>query len=103
MEESLKLFRQLEAHPFLSRSRFVLFMNKKDIFSRKITQNPLSNYFADYKGTIILQGTTMEEGLEFLKGKFLEDIERPIDCVYTNGIDAQNLDDVIASITKTIS
>ncbi|KAJ3319533.1 hypothetical protein HDV06_006266 [Boothiomyces sp. JEL0866] len=48
MLDSLVLFDQIVNHPTLKTQNFLLFLNKKDIYEKKIKKVLLSKYFPDY-------------------------------------------------------
>ncbi len=50
MVESLQLFEEILNTQYLKGASMILFLNKKDVFSEKIGQFPLANYFPEYKG-----------------------------------------------------
>lgn len=47
---SLKLFRETLGYSELGNASFILFLNKKDIFTHKIKHSPLKRYFPRYDG-----------------------------------------------------
>ena len=51
MEESLTLFGSIVNSAWFTRTSIVLFLNKIDIFRRKLLQVPLERYYPDYEGT----------------------------------------------------
>jgi GTPase SAR1 family protein len=50
MHESLQVFRELCESEVLQGAAVILFLNKRDIFAKKIKKTPLTVCFADYKG-----------------------------------------------------
>ena len=52
MVDSIVLFQEMVNHKMLSQKPFILFLNKKDIFLRKIKTKHIIDYFPNYKGTI---------------------------------------------------
>jgi len=50
MHESLQVFRELCESEVLQGAAVILFLNKRDIFAKKIKRTPLTVCFADYKG-----------------------------------------------------
>jgi guanine nucleotide-binding protein subunit alpha len=50
MEESLTLFGSIVNSAWFTRTSIVLFLNKIDIFRRKLQQVPLERYYPDYEG-----------------------------------------------------
>jgi guanine nucleotide-binding protein G(i) subunit alpha len=52
MEESLTLFGSIVNSAWFTRTSIVLFLNKIDIFRRKLLTVPLERYYPDYAGTL---------------------------------------------------
>ena len=50
MKESLKLFESIFNHLFFSKTAFILFLSKKDLFAEKISKSPLTICFPEYTG-----------------------------------------------------
>jgi guanine nucleotide-binding protein G(i) subunit alpha len=53
MEESLTLFGSIVNSAWFTRTSIVLFLNKIDIFRRKLLTVPLERYYPDYEGNPI--------------------------------------------------
>ena len=51
MEESLTLFGSIVNSAWFTRTSIVLFLNKIDIFRKKLLTVPLERYYPDYEGT----------------------------------------------------
>jgi transposase-like protein len=52
MSDALVLFDQMSNHPLLSKIDFILFLNKRDIYAKKVKQIPIAKFFPEYKGTL---------------------------------------------------
>ena len=54
MSEALKLFKDITNYPCFADgdTAIVLFLNKKDLFEKKIQKVPLNVYFKEYKGIL---------------------------------------------------
>ena len=52
MHESLKLFSSICNYKCFATTPFILFLNKMDIFKKKITHSPLSQCFPNYTGKL---------------------------------------------------
>lgn len=52
MEESLTLFGSIVNSAWFTRTSIVLFLNKIDIFRKKLLTVPLERYYPDYEGTV---------------------------------------------------
>jgi hypothetical protein len=50
MVDSLVLFENMVNHKLLTKCRFILFMNKKDVYEKKIKTKNIVDYFPNYKG-----------------------------------------------------
>lgn len=50
MHESMKLFESICNNKWFVETSIILFLNKKDLFERKINSSPLTICFPDYKG-----------------------------------------------------
>lgn len=50
MEISLALFSTIVSYPGFSKTSFILFLNKKDIFEEKILSSHLSTFYPEYSG-----------------------------------------------------
>lgn len=50
MKDALKLFKFIGNHPLLATSGLIMFLNKKDLFQKKIQKSKLSVHFTDYTG-----------------------------------------------------
>ncbi|KAJ3256081.1 hypothetical protein HK103_005764 [Boothiomyces macroporosus] len=73
MADSLVLFEQICNHPLLVKNNFVLFLNKRDLFERKVKTIPISSTFPEYDGPHSLtvgKPGSFSKGLAFFKKKF---------------------------------
>jgi guanine nucleotide-binding protein G(i) subunit alpha len=52
MSDSLVLFDQMSNHPLLTNIDIILFLNKRDIYSKKVKKVPISKYFPEYQGNL---------------------------------------------------
>jgi GTPase SAR1 family protein len=68
MMEALKLFDDVCNSPFLSKVAFILFLNKKDLFSEKVKTVPISKFFPDFDAKLDF---SYSDGAAFFKDKFL--------------------------------
>lgn len=48
--ESLVLFESITNSRWFLRTSIILFLNKTDLFRKKIPKSPLEKYFTDYSG-----------------------------------------------------
>ncbi|RKP21588.1 G-alpha-domain-containing protein [Rozella allomycis CSF55] len=96
--ESLVLFESIVNSRWFQNSSIVLFLNKMDIFEKKIQVSPINKYFPEY------QGTTFDEGVEFIKEKFLA-LNTSNLMIYphlTCATDTKQIEHIFAAVQDTI-
>jgi guanine nucleotide-binding protein G(i) subunit alpha len=59
MEESLQLFGSIVNSAWFTRTSIVLFLNKIDIFRKKLLTVPLDRYYPDYEGILLQIGVEL--------------------------------------------
>ncbi|XP_059146666.1 guanine nucleotide-binding protein G(o) subunit alpha-like isoform X2 [Physella acuta] len=100
LQDSLQAFIEISNSPFLDKTEFILFLNKKDIFASKIKSTPLSICFQEYKGS-----QSLEASLKHVKEQFLQN--KPSQKqVYTHvscAIDVPHMKDLLASVIDCIA
>ncbi|KAJ3366570.1 hypothetical protein HDU91_001791 [Kappamyces sp. JEL0680] len=80
MADSLVLFEQMANHTMLKKKDFVLFLNKRDLFEKKIKKIPLSQYFPDYTGRSAAADLpagkegSVSQGIKYIEKKFRSQI-----------------------------
>jgi len=79
MHESLKLFKEICNSKWFTDTSMILFLNKKDLFEKKIQRIDLKVTFPEYGG-----GCNYENALTFIKDKFLAQNENPKKHIYTH-------------------
>ncbi|KAJ6231793.1 guanine nucleotide-binding protein g(o) subunit alpha [Anaeramoeba flamelloides] len=79
MHESLLLFEEITSSRWFRESSFILFLNKVDLFKKKIKKFKLKTCFPKYKGK-----NNFEEASEYIKSKFLEKIKDKEQKIYTH-------------------
>ena len=101
MQESLKLFKSICNNKWFVGTSIVLFLNKTDIFEKKIKLQPLTVCFPEYDGP-----NTREDSIAFIKMKFQDmSKERITKNMYTHltcAIDTQNIQWVFDVVTDVI-
>lgn len=99
MFESFVLFEQIVNSAWFQRTSIILFLNKIDIFKRKLLISPLSNYFTDYN-----EGSDFETAAEFLKSKFLALNYSKLNIYphLTCATDTRNIEHVFSTVKETI-
>jgi hypothetical protein len=50
MADSIVLFEQVANHPMLKNSKIILFMNKKDVYEKKVKKIPIKGFFPEFEG-----------------------------------------------------
>lgn len=97
--ESFQLFDDIINSRWFFNSSVVLFLNKTDIFRKKLRINPLSRYFEDYTG-----GDDFNSAAEFIRDKFLS-LNRSCLKIYpylTCATDTNNINLVFAAVKETV-
>jgi hypothetical protein len=74
--DSIVLFETVINNEILNQKNFLLLLNKKDFFSRKIKTIPINNFFPEYTGN----PNNAHEAREFIKSKFIKQIRRGTNC-----------------------
>jgi len=96
MHESLKLFKDICNTKWFTDTNIILFLNKKDLFEKKIKKTPLSACFKDYKGQ-----NTYEEASQYIEDQFLAQNENPRKLIYVHKTCATDTDN-IAVVFKAV-
>ncbi|KAJ3440817.1 guanine nucleotide-binding protein g(o) subunit alpha [Anaeramoeba flamelloides] len=79
MNESLELFFEQCNSRWFNDVDFILFLNKMDLFEKKISAFPLKELFSEYDG-----GDDLDNAKEFIKQKFLEQSKNKRKTIYTH-------------------
>ena len=88
----------------MKKTPFIIFFNKYDIFQEKILRKGIQNTFPDYDGP----PDSVEESLEFLRRKYLSQIERdnlckePIYTHITTATDTNLVEPVFRDVMKAV-
>lgn len=100
MRELIVLFDALCNSQWFSNTPFILFMNKIDIFERKIVKSPIKKHFSEYIGPI----NNYDEGLKFFEQKFLSlnRSKRPIYLHRTCATDTDSMKFVLSAVTDMV-
>jgi GTPase SAR1 family protein len=100
MHESILLFDTLCNSKWFINTPFILFLNKIDIFEKKLLKSPLKKYFPDYKGS----ATNVDEALKFFEQNFLKlnRTSKPIYIHRTCATDTQSMKFVLHAVTDII-
>jgi len=79
MHEALKLFKDICNTKWFAETAIILFLNKKDLFEKKITKVPLSVCFPEYSGQ-----NTYKDASAFIEDQFLAQNENPRKLIYVH-------------------
>lgn len=99
LEESLALFDSVVNSRWFSRTSIVLFLNKIDVFAKKLPFSPLENYFPDYNG-----GDNINKAVKYILWRFTQ-VNRSGLNIYphvTQATDTSNIQLVFAAVKETI-
>lgn len=100
MHEAMHLFNQLCNSRWFYRTPFILFMNKMDLFEKKILRSPVKKYFPQYQG----QNRNLEEATKFFENAF-KSLNRTPKQIYihrTCATDTQTMRFVLTAVTDMI-
>ncbi|XP_037834232.1 guanine nucleotide binding protein (G protein), alpha activating activity polypeptide O, a isoform X2 [Kryptolebias marmoratus] len=100
MHESLKLFDSICNNKWFKDTSIILFLNKSDLFERKITKSPLSICFPEFSGA-----DTYQEGIAYIQSAYETKNKSPSKEVYSHvtcATDTNNIHFVFDSVTDVI-
>ena len=97
--ESFQLFQDIINSRWFLHSSIVLFLNKTDIFAKKLATSPLSRFFEEYTGP-----NRFEEAAEFIRDKFLSlnTYRLQIYPYLTCATDTNNINMVFQAVEETV-
>ncbi|EGW31147.1 guanine nucleotide-binding protein alpha subunit [Spathaspora passalidarum NRRL Y-27907] len=100
MHESIVLFDSICNSKWFYNTPCILFLNKIDIFEKKIKRNPLKKYFPDYSG----DPSDFEEAMKFFETNFLlmNRTNKPIYIHRTCATDTTSMKFVLSAVTDMI-
>uniref|UniRef100_A0AC34FXQ7 Uncharacterized protein n=1 Tax=Panagrolaimus sp. ES5 TaxID=591445 RepID=A0AC34FXQ7_9BILA len=100
MQESLQLFGSICNNAFFAKSSIILFLNKKDLFEKKIEKSPLTIAFPEYQGPNKYAGAA-----EYIKQQFEMANKRkePIYTYFTCATDTENIERVFSVAVDAIN
>ncbi|KAL4071629.1 guanine nucleotide binding protein, alpha subunit [Scleroderma yunnanense] len=99
MEESLILFESVINSKWFLRTSIILFLNKIDVFTVKLSRVPLEKYFPDYTG-----GADINKAAKYILWRFMQKNRARV-CVYphlTQATDTSNIRPVFTAVKETI-
>ncbi|ODV94817.1 hypothetical protein PACTADRAFT_3707 [Pachysolen tannophilus NRRL Y-2460] len=100
MHEAMHLFNQLRNSRWFYDVPFILFVNKMDLFEKKLSHSPLVKYFPEYQG----DPTDVEAATKFFENCFISmnKTNKPIYIHRTCATDTQSMKFVLTAITDMI-
>ena len=101
MKEALTLFEIECSREDLKHKSFFLFLNKVDLFKRKVKKIPLSRYFEDYKGSGDSQSCLRYIRDLFLQAGAEKAEKRKLHVAVTDATDKGSLEKVFAAVKDT--
>ncbi|KAJ6571339.1 guanine nucleotide binding protein, alpha subunit [Mycena capillaripes] len=100
MRESLQLFESVITSPWFQRTTIILFLNKIDVFRKKLGKVPLERYFPEYTG-----GPDVNKAARYILWRFMQENRVAQFSIYphlTQATDTGNVRFTFAHITDTI-
>ena len=100
MVESMKLFDSICNNKWFINQSIILFLNKKDIFEKKIQRSPLTICFPEYDGP-----NRYKEGISYIQTRFKNLNKRRTKVIYSHltcAIDTKNIQWVFDAVTDVI-
>ncbi|CAG5958495.1 unnamed protein product, partial [Menidia menidia] len=97
MHESMKLFDSICNNKWFKDTSIILFLNKKDLFGKKIDKSPLSICFPEYSGP-----DSFVEGIAYIKSQYESRNKSPSKEVYSHvtcATDTNNIQFVFDAVT----
>ena len=88
--ESLDVFEGIMSLPWFKGTPIILFLNKRDIFERKIQEVDIGVYFNNYTG----EEHNYDSGLAFIQDSYLERNNNENKNVYCHVTDATNTENI---------
>lgn len=100
MHEAIHLFNQLCNSRWFYNTPFILFINKMDIFEKKILKSPIKKYFPQYQGP----NGDVKEATKFFETSFqnLNRTPKPIYVHRTCATDTQSMRFVLTAVTDMV-
>lgn len=94
MVEALNLFDSICNSGWFTKTSMILFLNKIDIFQKKVDHSPIQNYFPDFQPPSNTNFEVWKAGADFFKHKFLSLNQRKSKQVYTHLTCATDTDQI---------
>jgi len=77
MIESLEIFSKLTHNPLFEKTPIFLFLNKRDLFEKMVTEVDMKVTFPEFKG-----GKDLKNAIEFVKANFLQQAPQQHEHIY---------------------
>eukprot|EP01126_Amoeba_proteus_P048187 TRINITY_DN5557_c0_g1_i8.p2 TRINITY_DN5557_c0_g1~~TRINITY_DN5557_c0_g1_i8.p2 ORF type:complete len:119 (+),score=32.44 TRINITY_DN5557_c0_g1_i8:622-978(+) len=108
MVDAIQLWKSLQNSTYFDNTPFVLLLNKKDLFKKKLKKIPLERFFEDFKPRD--GGTSgggdddhlLDSGLEYFKEKFCANAKYTPYVFPTCALDTQNCLHVFDSVREIV-
>ncbi|KAK7043951.1 Guanine nucleotide-binding protein alpha-2 subunit [Paramarasmius palmivorus] len=101
MEETLVLFESIVNSRWFLRTSIILFLNKTDVFKRKLPKEPLEKYFPEYTG-----GSDINKAAKYILWKFMQSNRASLSVyphlIQANVIDRTIIQLVFAAVKETV-
>ncbi|KAF9990098.1 guanine nucleotide-binding protein subunit alpha [Mortierella antarctica] len=101
LQECMSLFNSIANHKLFEITSFILFLNKIDIFQRKLEAGSLvSTYFPEYRGPNDYANTTM-----FFQHRFLQqckDTAKQVYTHFTHATDTQQMKVIVVAVNTIV-
>ena len=93
LQEGMFLWESLAYSVFFKKSKVYLFLNKVDVFERKLKTSLLSDHFPAFKGT------TFQDACDWVKSDFLSRHKQPhrVNVHFTTSVDTGSMQRVLTS------
>eukprot|EP01125_Pyxidicula_operculata_P012488 TRINITY_DN4096_c0_g1_i1.p1 TRINITY_DN4096_c0_g1~~TRINITY_DN4096_c0_g1_i1.p1 ORF type:complete len:344 (-),score=43.72 TRINITY_DN4096_c0_g1_i1:220-1251(-) len=100
MDEALSLFQEVSGSTWFKGIPFVLFLNKSDIFKKKITTHPLNSFFSDITED---DAKDYEKSVQYIRSKYEEVFAGSRLYVFTTcAIERNNVSKVFDAVQDSI-
>lgn len=99
MLESLTLFEEVTNSRWFANTPVALFLNKRDIFEKKMLLKPLNKFFGEFP-----PGGTVEQGQDFILQKFKDSMGNPkmLTSFFTVATDTNLIEQVFSTVASAV-
>jgi len=105
VDEAIQLFDQLVNSKWFKQTSCLLFLNKKDLFERKLHKKPLKKFYRQAEESNITDDTDLEQCANYFKTLFLKRNKNPDKNIFTHitcAIDTSNVKFVFNAVVAMI-